>query len=487
MNSGQSLIVERLANQPNGGCPVATIVVEFPESCKAIVEPVRALVELVEKLSHPASRKREFARVEAQVAESAARVECAAVGEVLRSLDAATERVACDGATWRSLGTDDKTYFTAAGPVTISRKLFRKEGEHNGPTLDVVGTRAGVVGDGWLPGAATAMAHLLQQGTAREAETTANRLGRLPYSRSSFERVGHAVGELYVQQRLDIEGELVEELVVPDEACSASIALDRVAVPMEEIQIDTDDDAKEHVVRVWHMAYVGALTLHDEDGRALHTVRYACMPDGDIAGIEQSLQGDLLHVLAQCSNLAVVKLADGAEEMRRRLDIITEGVADDAVDMVDFWHAVEKFGVAAQAIAKGRVGEQLLSQWRFWLLNCNDGAARVRRDLIQYRGIEAVDEAITYIDNQRHRMRYAQARAKGLPIGSGNVEASCKSIVRQRMVRGGARWKSEPGERVLHLRALAQSDRWDAGIAIALRPLRKWVRHVALYRLAFSA
>lgn len=456
---------------------MATIVVEFPESCKAIVEPVRALVALVEKLSHPSSRSREFAGVEAQVAESTARIECAAVGEVLRSLDAATERVACDGATWRSLGADEKTYFTAAGPVTITRRLFRKEGQHNGPTLDVVGARAGVVGDGWLPGAATAMAHLLQQGTAREAETTADRMGRLPYSRSSFERIGHAVGALYVQQRLDIEGELVEELVVPEEARSVSIAADRVAVPTEEIEID--EDANEHVKRAWHMAHVAALTLHDGKGRALHTVRYACMPEGDIAGIEQSLQGDLLHVLARCPNLAVVKLADGAEEMRRRLDIITEGVADGAFDMVDFWHAIEKVGAAAQAIAKGRVGEQLVSQWKFWLLNCNDGAARVRRDLIEYRGLGAVDEAITYIDNQRDRMRYAQARARGLPIGSGNVEASCKSIVRQRMVRGGARWKSEPGERVLHLRALAQSDRWDAGIALALRPLRKKVRHVA--------
>jgi len=477
VNSGQSLIVERLLSQPNGGCPVATIVIEFPESCKSMVEPVRALVELVEKLSHPASRSREFAGVEAQVATAAARVECAALGEVLRSLDATTERVAYDGATWKSLGAGEKTYFTAAGPVTISRKLFRKEGEHNGPTLDVVGARAGIVGDGWLPGAATAMAHMLQQGTAREAETTASRMGRMPYSRSSFERIGHAVGELYVEHRLDIEGELVEDLVVPKAAHSVSIAVDRVSAPMEEIVID--DDGEEHVKRAWHMAHVGALTLHDEDGHALHTVRYACMPEGDISGIEQSLQGDLLHVLAQRPVLAVVKLADGAEEMRRRLDLIAEGVADDAFDMVDFWHAVEKFAAAARTFAKGRVVEQLLSQWKFWLLNDDDGVARVRRDLVQYRGKRAVDEAITYIDNQGHRMRYAEARARGLPIGSGNVEASCKSIVRQRMVRGGSRWKSEPGERVLHLRALAQSDRWDAGIAIALRPLRKKVRHVA--------
>jgi len=45
-----------------------------------------------------------------------------------------------------------------------------------------------------------------------------------------------------------------------------------------------------------------------------------------------------------------------------------------------------------------------------------------------------------------------------------------------RMVRGGARWKHEPGDRVLHLRALAQSDRWNDGIAETLRPLERTIR-----------
>lgn len=456
---------------------MTTIVIEIPESCKCILEPLLALTELVERLRHPARRAGDFADVEEEIGAAAARVECAAVGEVLRGLDATTDEVTFDGATWKSLGVFPKTYFGKGGPIAIMRKLFRKVGEHNGPTLDVVGARAGMIGDGWLPGAAKAMAHLLQQGTAREAETTGLRVGRLQYSHSSFARVGDVVGALYVERRLDIEDDLAAELVVPREARSVSVALDRVALPMEEIEID--DKAEQRVTRKWHMAYVGALTLHDAEGDALHTVRYACMPKGDIDGVAQSLQGDLLHVLAQRPRLTVVKLADGAEEMRGRLDEITEDVADDAIDLVDFWHAAEKLSEAAHAFTGDLTAKELLSQWRFSLLNHPDGVARVRRDLAPYRGIGAVDDALTYLDNQEHRMRYAEARAKGLPIGSGNVEASCKSIVRQRMCRGGARWTHEPGENVLHLRALAQSDRWDSGIALALKPLRRKVRHVA--------
>jgi hypothetical protein len=122
-------------------------------------------------------------------------------------------------------------------------------------------------------------------------------------------------------------------------------------------------------------------------------------------------------------------------------------------DIVDFWHVLEKLAAAAEVIFAAMSVAHLL-RWKLKLL-------------------------ITYLENNGERMNYADARQKGLPIGSGNTEATCKSLFGLRMKRSGSRWKELTGAHIVHLRALALSDRWDDGITLALSELRTPVRAAA--------
>ena len=60
-------------------------------------------------------------------------------------------------------------------------------------------------------------------------------------------------------------------------------------------------------------------------------------------------------------------------------------------------------------------------------------------------------------------MLYAQAQAQNLPIGSGVVEAACKTLATERMKRSGMRWRQAGGQAILTFRALHQSERFARG------------------------
>ena len=76
-------------------------------------------------------------------------------------------------------------------------------------------------------------------------------------------------------------------------------------------------------------------------------------------------------------------------------------------------------------------------------------------------GNERIAQVLGYFRGNRHRMGYADAKARGLPIGSGVVEAACKTLVTERLKRSGMRWGPRGGQAILTLRSLVQSRRFD--------------------------
>lgn len=474
---------------------MAAMMIEVPEELKDLgVAMVEAMATVKKALGGAVGGKAlDYDAVECAVADGVAKIERAGHRAILQALDVDRPAVVIGGKRYTRVGRFEATYYTMAGPVVIERTLYRECGVRNAKTVDAVSLRAGVIADGWLPRTARAMAHDVQQATSREAEASAREHKRLEYSRSSFERVAHAVGALYVPAHVDIEDTLIEAYEVPAAAKSVSVSLDRVSVPMEEprprpVGRPRKGAAKRPVSRAFRMAYCGTVTLHDQDGNALHTIRYGRMPKGDEKGLVEGMAGDVVALLRKRPGLKVQLLCDGAPEMWNLLEehFTEELLGVEVHKHVDFCHVIEKLGKAARVIHGEAAMKAVVQRWRLTLLNRSRAAEQILAEL-RGSGMEhvadgdhyPVHDAITYLHNHDDSFDFAKARRLGLPIGSGNVEATCKSLFNVRMKRGGARWKEETGEHVVQLRALALSDRWGNAMDLTLRPLRKAVRPAA--------
>ena len=175
-----------------------TTTIAVPTSCAALCTKLAELTQRIEdELDQAGSGAAiDYCALEQRVADELSEVERGLHAQVLARLDIDVPAIRVWGDEYRRIGRAESEYHTLAGTVRVMRTVYRKT-ERNGDTLDPVSVRAGVVSDGWLPHTARAMAHQVAQGTSREAEATARELARLPYSRSSFERVGHEVGTLF--------------------------------------------------------------------------------------------------------------------------------------------------------------------------------------------------------------------------------------------------------------------------------------------------
>lgn len=474
------------------------MVIEIPEELRGLGEAFAAILARVQgTVARTGGGKAvDYAQVESAVSEEAGGIERAAHRAILQSLDIEAPTVVIGGIRYNRVGRCEAPYHTMAGSVSIERSLYRQSGQRGGQpggkVVDPVSLRAGVVGDGWLPRTARTMAHGVQQGTSREAQATAAEYGRLPYSRSSFERVAHLVGALSVADHRDIEDALIDAYEVPAEARSVSVSLDRVSVPMEEprarpVGRPKKGAPKKPVARNFRMAYCGTVTVHDENGVALHTIRYGSMPEGDVIGLRDRLVADVFTLVNKGPSLKIQLLCDGAPEMWNLLEeaFTEEKFGEGIHHLVDLYHLTEKLGAAVWVIAGPAAAGNKLGQWKLELLNRGRAAKDILEELIASGMDEGVGQdhpvhaAITYLQSHSEdadRMNYARARRLGLPLGSGNVEATCKSLFETRLKRCGSRWKKDSGQHIVQLRALALSDRWGPAIELTLRPLRTAVR-----------
>jgi hypothetical protein len=143
------------------------------------------------------------------------------------------------------------------------------------------------------------------------------------------------------------------------------------------------------------------------------------------------------------------------------------------VAILDFLHLLAYLYDAAHAYrgADAAQGWKTYEQWLRWAWSGKVGtllaALRAAKAELAKKGAaaaarkQAVNETITYVTNNRERMKYPEYRRLGLPVSSAPVESTIKQI--NRRIKGTEKFWLEGGaEAMLQLRAaqLSQDDRW---------------------------
>ena len=135
-----------------------------------------------------------------------------------------------------------------------------------------------------------------------------------------------------------------------------------------------------------------------------------------------------------------------------------------ATQIVDLYHAREHLHDLANLAARLLAGHR--DDWlatRLEELDAGDVDAILAagRDL-NFTGSLAGerDQALAYFEHNAHRMRYQHFKSLGMFVGSGVVEAGCKSIG-QRLKLSGMRWALAGATGIATLRCLDAGHRWD--------------------------
>ena len=137
-----------------------------------------------------------------------------------------------------------------------------------------------------------------------------------------------------------------------------------------------------------------------------------------------------------------------------------------ARQIVDLYHAREHYGNVAKACL-GR-HEDKMNQWmeqrRMELDEGNvEEVIAAIKHLMSRRGApkELCEREMGYFDKNKERMRYAHFRSLGLFVGSGVVEAGCRTVIGQRLKQSGMHWTVEGANKIIALRCCIMSNRWE--------------------------
>ena len=371
------------------------------------------------------------------------------------------------GARMQSQGVRGKRLLTILGEVKFSRTRYQCPvcGESRYPgdeELDVAGT-------GRSPGLRRMMARAGSKGTFKEGSEDLRIYAGVQVSAKDVERVAEKIGREVEawqagERALALAGGV--ESTVGEAVPVMYIAYDGTGVPMVPWEVagrkgkQADGSAK---TREAKLGCVFTQTATDEKGFPLRDADSTSFV-GAIEGAEKF--GERIYAEAARRGLnqaqKVVVLGDGARWVRGLAELHFWG----ATQIIDLYHAREHIGKLCQLLFAGDEKKIRAFRMRWWTL-LDEG--KVERIVAQARSQltdaganqEQIETELGYFEENRERMRYQKFREEGLFVGSGVVEAGCKSVIGQRLKRSGMEWSVAGANAIIGLRCLLLSGRFE--------------------------
>ncbi len=359
-----------------------------------------------------------------------------------------------------------KEIMTVVGQVAFRRAYYHCDecGEGVLPqdeALDLVGTS-------FSPGVRRLMGRVGGKESFNEGRMDLEELAGIKVQTKAVERVAEGVGaELEALGQRERQRAINDQKVVPlKSVAKLYVSFDGTGVPV--IRRETEGRRGKSATGEAHtreakLGCVFTQTAVDEKGRPVRDEAATTY----VGAIEAAAEfGWRIYGEAERRGLRraaqVIVIGDGAPWVW--------GIAGEhfpnAIEIVDLYHAREHLAdlsklVYGAASAKAK-------QWTTALVAQLDegdveslllSLRRLRPTAAQTQ--EAVRQTIGYFDNNRERMRYAQFRRQQLFVGSGVIEAGCKTIVGYRLKQSGMRWSLRGANAIIGLRCAQLSGRWE--------------------------
>jgi hypothetical protein len=303
----------------------------------------------------------------------------------------------------------------------------------------------------------------VQTSFAQSAEVTLQKLCGLRLSESTVERVTEAAGERLAR--------LLEKKVTFGETKSWRWQRDARGKTCAYVGLDATgvrQQGKSGAKAEGRMAYVSMIynprSQHDERRVEPHSVRYlAGFYQLDELGLELRRQAAQVGWDEAEQQIALSDGGNGLEEFFRKNFPLAECI-------LDFWHAAEHITELGLTLYPDdeALRKQCVDAWCHQLKH--EGGASMLATLEQLplsdaraSARQAYGDCVRYFRTHQHRMDYPRYLANGWQIGSGPVEAACKTVVANRLKGSGMRWGEDGSDALCHLRALylSQPGQWE--------------------------